>query len=755
MIRELENTPGLYHELSLFNKVGDLYLKTGAVQPAVEMYERAANHYAESGLPNNAIALCNKILRNAPGRTQVYLKLAQLMVQRGFVAEAKQNLLEYAERMQRAGKLEEAFEALKEFADLSPANDEIRLLLAEQLKAAARSDEAREQLNKLYSELQATGDTRRSRLTLEKIRAIDPEYDVGEPTPPATVVKGKTSDLVFLDLGDEPTVSRESVVEPQPIEDIRRSPVDDLEPVEVDEVDDELHIERTSAEFDLATGEHQTVEGLEIGGLEGTDAPELPPLEIETTGIGDPIFGPLDEEELTAPSIDFEEDDTDEEPLVADLPIIEMPDPEEDEGEPELEETEVSVDLPLIEGSFDFDEDEELSELSVDSFDLRGSASIEAPELDLGDEESDEEFELAPQGASTTLPLLDDVTVVEEEGATVLVLEDRVAENPDDPVLHRELGEALLENGERERGLEELDLALQLHESREEWTSVSALVDELLRLDPNSARYHQKRVELAFRASDKRLLVDAYLGLANALVRSDEVDRARLVYQRVLEHDPENELAIASLEALEPAVEEPAAHVERTVERSLAQEPPPRESGYVDLGALLLDEEDPLERDTRMRVEEEEPTGDEQKDFERMLSRFKRGIEVNVEEEDAQAHYDLGIAFKEMGLLDEAISEFQKALRASDGRLKTAEALGLCFFEKGQYSVAATVLRRAVDGEPGGDDMKIGLLYWLGRCEEELDRSAEALQHYQRVFAIDINFGDVGKRVRALAGAGS
>ena len=88
----------------LFNKAGDLYAKTGNVTAAVELYERAANRYAESGFPNNAIALCNKILRASPGRTAVYLKLAKLMLERGFVAEAKRNLWEEARRMTKAGQ---------------------------------------------------------------------------------------------------------------------------------------------------------------------------------------------------------------------------------------------------------------------------------------------------------------------------------------------------------------------------------------------------------------------------------------------------------------------------------------------------------------------------------------------------------------------------------------------------------------------------------------------------------------------------
>jgi tetratricopeptide (TPR) repeat protein len=78
----------------------------------------------------------------------------------------------------------------------------------------------------------------------------------------------------------------------------------------------------------------------------------------------------------------------------------------------------------------------------------------------------------------------------------------------------------------------------------------------------------------------------------------------------------------------------------------------------------------------------------------------------------------------------------------------------VCFFEKGQFSVAGTVLKRALESEPGGDDKKINLLYWLGRCEEEQGKQPDALKHYQRVFAVDIDFADVNTRVRQLAEAG-
>ena len=120
------------------------------------------------------------------------------------------------------------------------------------------------------------------------------------------------------------------------------------------------------------------------------------------------------------------------------------------------------------------------------------------------------------------------------------------------------------------------------------------------------------------------------------------------------------------------------------------------DASFVDLGSMIFEESAP--RDTRMRIDRREPQDeDEQREFKEILEQFKRGIEENLETDDYQAHYDLGVAFKEMGLLDEAIAEFQKALRAPEGRLRTSEALGMAFFEKGQFAVSEAVLRRAVD----------------------------------------------------------
>src|SRR5919204_6019618 len=144
-------------DVALYNRVGDLLLRQGNIADAISHYERAVDLYTEGGFFNNAIALCNKILRHSPGRNSIYYKLGKISAKKGFTSDAKQNFLEYADRMQKAGQMDEAFRALKEFADLCPDQDDIRLMLAEQLSKQERKTEALQQLQTLYAKLEAEG----------------------------------------------------------------------------------------------------------------------------------------------------------------------------------------------------------------------------------------------------------------------------------------------------------------------------------------------------------------------------------------------------------------------------------------------------------------------------------------------------------------------------------------------------------------------------------------------------------------------
>ncbi len=160
-IQEFESGNDPAADLSIYNRVGDLYLKANDPTHAVQAYERAADLYREQGFYNNAIALCGKILRVNPGRTQTYLRLAHLHAHKNVVTETKKNLLEYLDRMNGANQLDEAFKSLKVFAEQFPGNKDLRMMLSDLLRASSRDEEAREQLEKLASDLEARGRFRR------------------------------------------------------------------------------------------------------------------------------------------------------------------------------------------------------------------------------------------------------------------------------------------------------------------------------------------------------------------------------------------------------------------------------------------------------------------------------------------------------------------------------------------------------------------------------------------------------------------
>jgi tetratricopeptide (TPR) repeat protein len=133
-----------------------------------------------------------------------------------------------------------------------------------------------------------------------------------------------------------------------------------------------------------------------------------------------------------------------------------------------------------------------------------------------------------------------------------------------------------------------------------------------------------------------------------------------------------------------------------------------------------------------------------------MLSQFKEKISENLDSSDVRAHYDLGTAYKEMGLLDEAISSFQAALRASADHLPTYELMGQTFIEMGKPEAAVKSLRRALQSNSGVEDDLVGIYYYLARAYEALDDKPSAVEFYDRVFSLDINFADVTERLREL-----
>ncbi len=1220
--RDLEDA-----DLQLYNRVGDLLMRQGSTSEGLAYYERAIDVYADRGYLNNAIALCNKILRQSPARTSVYYKLGRISANKGFKNDAKRNFLEYADRMRQGGNINEAFRALKEFADLCPDMDEIRLMLADMLQKEDRKGEAIEQLERLHAKLESEGRHTEAAATVERIKAIDPDITIRRSGEFKAV---QENDLIFLDL----TVSAGPAAIADPLPEVQPShltpqgeaigalqgltitflpdqhlaagtpqdvaPVDGLDRAEpetpesvavISVLEEDAYggaqdlpiialdgMESTAAQnVDDDDDVIARVDGLAstvvtLSGVNPLEAPliENPPLSSEEFGAirlsgdhdvhgpaahdlaistslplldaddasarnGDhgsdkdderdnrlsledapdvwaaaalaaprdnPLFDhlltplhsaviresdtePPDDSSAESPSVspellaaldardpdqplpdeglihllhapfaaqeadneasegdsdDFidpihapfgaadapsgadtntdkdtearnaDGDDTDagdaefedRDPTESGAPRVESANAEAEVGsdghdvtgsvlaadtdEPLADEVDVEDAIvaestaaaspgsepsdassdtlsdtaeveaqldPQLEPSAHSDEDSsmdpefaledliakqghgaaasaldltnlpapkavsaEMPAFDVDSLtqnpdgDLVRSAfqekSIDLPLIDtetdedafdasasvddmlasqpsfegtseetafdpepLSLEDSEREWDTAEEEAAEVLidgewrdeigelasgemsaidgprsrrrPAFDDLAAamlyvngntppdgsegIREDGSAARLsfggaepqLRRRLELDPVNATLRRSLGEVLLDRGDREGGLNELELACRGFEGQGDLRSARDVVNVILLVVPLSVRHHQKRIEYAVRTNDRAALIDAYIELADALFRCGEPDKAKVVYSRVVELSPTNDRARFALGVLGehqgshrssdeipivvsgllsggPSVTmadltpdtldatipvgtsdidaeieaafisdhaTPASALEALteIERWAASQaspdpvaPPPRveehPAGFVDLTSWMDDITPP--RSLRMVAEDVTPTGDEAADFQEMLRRFKAGVSESVDAEDYRSHYDLGVAFKEMGLLDEAIAQFQKSMRGEDERVRSYEALGTCFVEREQYAVAAALLGRAVDS-PGVDDQQmVGVLYLLAYSHEALGRSQDAIDYYQRVFAVDIAFRDVTDRLAAL-----
>lgn len=300
----------------------------------------------------------------------------------------------------------------------------------------------------------------------------------------------------------------------------------------------------------------------------------------------------------------------------------------------------------------------------------------------------------------------------------------------DDPLEQRVAGHEMLEHGDRAGAVAALERSLATHVERDEWAQALRVAAELVEAEPAMIPRHQARVEMAVRLGHPARLTEAYADLAQALLREGSSEKAIAVFRRVLELDEHHAGARDALRAMAP---------ERAV--------PPGDDGFIDFGAMVNDDIGP--RTTRMRTETTAISADEDETFREALTEFKRALDQNLGDEEHQAHYDLGIAFREMGLMDEAISEFQKALRSPESRMRSSEALGQVFFEQGRPGVAEAVLR-GVERGPESDADKIAVLYWLGRALEAQGRGAEAQGCYERVLAVDVGFHDASDRAHQL-----
>jgi tetratricopeptide (TPR) repeat protein len=138
-----------------------------------------------------------------------------------------------------------------------------------------------------------------------------------------------------------------------------------------------------------------------------------------------------------------------------------------------------------------------------------------------------------------------------------------------------------------------------------------------------------------------------------------------------------------------------------------------------------------------------------------LFAEFKEEVEEPEEEEDPETHYNLGVAFKEMGLLDEAIGELQKVCKSIDRGASFAQVmqaytwLAGCFVEKGVPEASLKWYNKALT-VAGDDESRTALHYDLAAAYEAAGDRQQALKNFMEVYGTNIDYRDVAERIKAL-----
>lgn len=196
------------NDFSTLNMLGDLHAKASEKSEAIKCFTRVAEHYADQGFAQKAIAIYNKVARLMPESLEVSAKLAQLYQMKGSVAEARSHYTVLADEYSRTGRKAEALQVWKQIADLDPNNSDIYLKIAD----ACWQDEQKEEAATAY--IQAGNRLSAKKQYEPAITAFSRALEIKQDD--LLALKGVVGAQFGLGYTDEAAKTLEAVLERQP-----------------------------------------------------------------------------------------------------------------------------------------------------------------------------------------------------------------------------------------------------------------------------------------------------------------------------------------------------------------------------------------------------------------------------------------------------------------------------------------------------------------------------------------------------------
>jgi len=711
-------------DANTYNTVGDLYLKKGDKTPAIESFHKAAHSFRDEGFSLKALALYKKILNIDSSNTAAMYALGELSEEKGLATDATKYYLATADILSKEGKKDELLKAYEKILSLSPSNIPLRNKVAEIFKKEGLQIEAAKEylhIAKLYDEkddVNNAGTYYKKSVDLqpnnnEALLGLSSIYEkTGNPRQAQEYLKK----AIELAPSNAELILKyaESLVKAKSFSEAMQ------------------YISRIIETDPSNTGARKLLAEMYAESGDKQKAWEEYSLIIDEIIFG----GKLDE------AINILTMFIDTEPVETRKKLVALYKQKNDYES-------AFTELVSLGDAFIFSEERMLKE-ALECY--KEASEIHPDDNELKEKIGDVRRELGEEYTEPKKSTEESIAEADiflryglyDEARTML--ETLKVQEPENIGVHEKLKSLYSETGDKEQAVTECIILAELYNKSGNMEFRERILKEAYEINPEDPRLLERMPGqpseefVAYRGVSAPGAEDHSEDEAEAefYLRQGLYEEAKAVYQKLLGLFPDNSEIREKLSLVEAKAEEEVKIKEKPVEETekpaeAVSEGPTEEFVISDILEAETAPELALESDVLGIFEE-----------------FKKGLEKEIGTGDSETHYNLGIAYKEMGLIDDAIKEFQTSKNDPERLIPSLSMMGMCYMAKGLYPLAIDSFNGVIERIGTKDESYWGVKYELAEAYEKNDNLKEALGLYMEVYGWNSKFRNVAEKINLL-----
>ncbi|MGB7924922.1 MAG: tetratricopeptide repeat protein [Pyrinomonadaceae bacterium] len=764
-------------DFTALNMLGDLYVRTDKKKEAIACFARIAEHYREQGFDLKAIAMYKKIDRLNPGTPDIAGKLAALYEGQGLVVDARAQYLIVADVYSRSGQAQKALEVLRKIADLDPRNTDVRLKLAEGYMRENFRADAAEAFMEAGAQLASSGAHERALEAYTKALDLAPhsraalnglvsvQIKLGEALEAAEVleraVSAQPGDVelwsmlahAYIEAEDAPAAERTATV---------------LVSHEASSYTRFVDVARLYLKMGDADAATRVVAGIAEQLLAGREEDLLLELLNEVLARNPEQTQALrllvrlhtwqhDDERLRAALERLAEAAEaagladDERYALSQLVRLAPAEPRHLERLRALGGDDDSADEMRRQFEQAAEEVPTFESFMLNDGEAATSAPAEANPTAAASMDFEWNAAQTPAESSSSDP-----------SSSFADLNDDWAGAAGEPAAFSDAGDAAQPST---TGFQEFDFSSTVTETPT--SPASAGGEAFFESETNAATSETRREDLLRQELES---VDFYLAQGYTDIALDTLDM--LERQFGAHADIDRRRGQIQQSGATPASPQPPAAAE-SVEFSgfarydVAEETASTEETATDIDDAFMALESatpaaappPPEVSSSAPASSAKPEGGIDPGLAAIFDEFRTAVEEEepaASDGDYETHYNLGLAYKEMDLLDEAVEEFQTAaglVAPQDGTpryLQCCNLLGHCFIQKGMPRLAVMWFKKGLDAPGHTEDEYQALRFELGTAYEQMGELDQAIDVFSEVYGINVSYRGVADKLRDL-----